>query len=494
MKIIADIRPEIAAFSSGALVMIFEILGSRILGSYVGTSLFVWTNVIALILWSLAAWYYYGWKIADRWAWLKTLSFLFLFCGFLFLSLPFIKDAVLVFITSIFTDVRFSSFFATLTLFVPVSFFLGMIQPIATKLRIKNLESTGSVIGRVGSIGTLWSILGTLAAGFFLIPFFGIINLLISLAFISFILSCIYDKRSFFIANIIWILLCISTLWLEYFSTQENTKNGVHFSETPYSHVTIKDDIINGQNVRNLFIDNVTHAGKYLESDELLYDYTKAYDLFHTFLPNAKEVVMFWGAAYSYPQSFIKTYPDKNIDVVEIDKDLTDLARQYFGLWEYKNMTIFHEDARVFLRNNTKKYDAILGDAFGSYFSIPYQLTTLETAKEKYNTLYDNGVVILNIIGSMTWEKARFVEAEYHTYQQVFPEVFIIPVRTPDTSQVQNIILIALKNPDKISYTTENPVMQEFLENIRFLDIPKDTPILTDNYAPVEYLISQLTK
>jgi hypothetical protein len=36
--------------------------------------------------------------------------------------------------------------------------------------------------------------------------------------------------------------------------------------------------------------------------------------------------------------------------------------------------------------------------------------------------------------------------------------------------------------------------MQEFLENIRFLDIPKDTPILTDNYAPVEYLISQLTK
>jgi spermidine synthase len=65
-------------------------------------------------------------------------------------------------------------------------------------------------------------------------------------------------------------------------------------------------------------------------------------------------------------------------------------------------MTIFHEDARVFLRNNTKKYDAILGDAFGSYFSIPYQLTTLETAKEKYNTLYDNGVVILNIIGSMT--------------------------------------------------------------------------------------------
>jgi len=85
-----------------------------------------------------------------------------------------------------------------------------------------------------------------------------------------------------------------------------------------------------GQRVRNLYIDNVTHAGRYLESDELLYDYTKAYHLFSTLLPDAQEVVMFGGAAYSYPQSFVKTYPDKNIDVVEIDKDLTKLAKKYF--------------------------------------------------------------------------------------------------------------------------------------------------------------------
>jgi len=78
-----------------------------------------------------------------------------------------------------------------------------MIQPIATKLHIKNLESTGSVIGRLGSIGTVGSIIGTMAAGFFLIPFFGVVNLLVALAFSCFILSLIHDKTSFIIANTI---------------------------------------------------------------------------------------------------------------------------------------------------------------------------------------------------------------------------------------------------------------------------------------------------
>ena len=45
-----DIRPELVAFCSGAFVMIFEILGSRVVGPYIGTSLFVWTSLIAIIL------------------------------------------------------------------------------------------------------------------------------------------------------------------------------------------------------------------------------------------------------------------------------------------------------------------------------------------------------------------------------------------------------------------------------------------------------------
>ena len=53
-----DIRPELVAFASGALVMIFEILGSRVVGPYIGTSLFVWTSLIAFILGALSLGHY----------------------------------------------------------------------------------------------------------------------------------------------------------------------------------------------------------------------------------------------------------------------------------------------------------------------------------------------------------------------------------------------------------------------------------------------------
>lgn len=96
------------------------------------------------------------------------------------------------------------------------------------------------------------------------------------------------------------------------------------------------------------------------------------------------------------------TYPDKNIDIVEIDPIMTQLAKKYFYLPDDTRLTTIHQDARVYLNSSDKKYDAILGDAFGSYFSIPFQLTTLEAVQKKYNMLTDNGVVILNIISAQT--------------------------------------------------------------------------------------------
>ena len=41
---------EIAIFICGAIVMIFELFGSRVLGPYFGTSIFVWTSLIGIIL------------------------------------------------------------------------------------------------------------------------------------------------------------------------------------------------------------------------------------------------------------------------------------------------------------------------------------------------------------------------------------------------------------------------------------------------------------
>jgi len=92
----------------------------------------------------------------------------------------------------------------------------------------------------------------------------------------------------------------------------------------------------------------------FLNSNELVYDYTKYYHLASHFNPTFKKTLMLGGAGYSYPKDFLLKYPEATIDVIEIDPMLTKLAKEYFNLKESPRLNIYHEDGRVFL-NKTQK-------------------------------------------------------------------------------------------------------------------------------------------
>jgi len=56
----------VSAAICGALVMVLEILGSRVIGPFFGVSLFVWTALITVTLLALAAGAALGGVLADR--------------------------------------------------------------------------------------------------------------------------------------------------------------------------------------------------------------------------------------------------------------------------------------------------------------------------------------------------------------------------------------------------------------------------------------------
>jgi len=180
------------------------------------------------------------------------------------------------------------------------------------------------------------------------------------------------------------------------------------------------------------------------------------------------------------------------MDVVEIDPTIIELAKKYFNLKSDPRLNIYDEDGRIFLNKNQKKYDVIFGDAFGSHFSIPYQLTTKEAVQKEFDALTDNGSVILNIISAINGPKGEFLRAEVATYKSIFPQVYIFPVSENKNGEiVQNIILVATKS------SKLNDFHGLKFDNIRFADylwkqiIPNDMPILTDDYSPVEYYINK---
>ena len=136
-------------------------------------------------------------------------------------------------------------------------------------------------------------------------------------------------------------------------------------------------------------------------SDDLVFEYTKFYRLYHHFSPAANKALLIGGGVYSVAHDFLKHNPEGTIDVVEIDPGLTEIAREYFNLKDDTRLKIYHEDGRTFLNTSEEQYDTIFMDAFNSHLSIPFQLATAETVTEIYESLADDGVVLVNIISGI---------------------------------------------------------------------------------------------
>jgi len=485
---------EIVVFVCGAVVMIFELVGSRVLGPYFGTSIFVWTSLIGIILGSLSLGYYLGGKIADKKPSLKNLS-LIIFLAAISISLTvLIKNFLLVILQNSFTDIRASSILASLSLFLPASVFLGMVSPYAVKLKIDNLNTSASTVGNLYAISTTGSIVGTFLSGFYLIPHFGtnklLIILSITLIIISLALSAKKDARIKLSIFAIVIIGWFAISKLNYIPP----KIGFIDIDTTYNRIWIYDriDLRTNRIVKMMGINNENHSSMFLDSDELVNEYTKYYHLAKHFNPNFKKTLMIGGAGYSYPKDFLHKYPEATIDVVEIDPKVTELAKKYFRLEESSRLTIYHEDGRVFLNKTQEKYDVIFGDAFSSHYSLPYQLTTKEAVQKEYNILNDDGIVILNIISAIEGERGKFLRAEYATYKNFFPQVYLFPVADSGNSNiVQNIILVALKSEKDQIFNDSDPKLNEYLQHLWKKTVDTDIPILTDNFAPVNYYINK---
>lgn len=467
--------------------MILEMVGSRVLSPYVGTSIIVWTSLIGIILGSLSLGYYLGGKIADIKASNKILSLLLFASALLIALTALIKTPVLSYIGTTFADIRTASIISTIILFAPASIILGMISPYTIKLKLKNLNATGRIVGNLYAISTIGSIIGTFLAGFYLIALFGDTALLLILALTLSITSLLaLTKKDVKLALAIIIITIISVIG---FVLSKDKNSNIIEIDTTYNHIKIYDtvNLSTGENIKMLQIGNGYHSAMSLENDELVFEYTKYYRLIDHFIPDLKSALMIGGGAYSYPQDFLKNHANATLDVVEIDPELTKIAKKYFNLKEDDRLKIYHEDGRTFLNKTKNSYDAILIDAFLSSLAVPHHLTTIENINNIYNSLNENGVVIANLISSIEEDSGKFLRAEYYTYKEIFPQVYVFPVQYPEAGEfTQNVILIALKSENPISLTSENKELNKYLSHIYKKEIANDMPLLTDDFSPVD--------
>ncbi|MBI9037837.1 MAG: fused MFS/spermidine synthase [Bacteroidales bacterium] len=484
---------EIIVFICGAVVMIFELVGSRILGPFLGTTIFVWTSLIGIILASLSLGYWLGGYFADKKPKIEFLSTIIFFSAALIIFTTIIQKYFLNHLPSFIYDIRLQSIIASIVLFAPASIFLGMVSPFTIKLKLKQLESTGKIAGKLYAISTFGSICGTFLAGFFFIPYFGHQNILFFLSALLLFISIILflSIRSKFKSGFA-ILFLVFLLVLKF--SIINQKASIIDVDTKYNRVMIYDanDYLSGKPVKYMRINNEYSGAMFLGSDELVFQYLKYYDLAKHFNPDFQQSLLIGGATYSYPKHFLNKFPKASIDVVEIDPELTKLAREYFQLSNDPRMKIIHEDGRTFLNNCSKKYDVVFIDAFKSQYTLPYQLTTREAVQKIYNILNVDGQAILNIISSIGGKSSLFLQAEYLTYKSVFPQVYLFAIQNMDNQeQLQSVVMIALKSEKIPNMNNSDSILNEYLKHILKNGIETTVPILTDEFAPVEFYMNK---
>jgi predicted membrane-bound spermidine synthase len=484
---------EITVFTCGAVVMIYEIIGSRILSPYIGTSTYVWTSLIGVILAALSLGYWLGGKIADRKPDIKILAAVIFLAGGAVAATILFKDIFLSFIARSSMLLEVKSVVAAVLLFAPASVLLGFVTPYAVKLKMLSLADSGKTVGRLYALSTVGSILGTFLAGFLLIPFVGSTRTLYLIGFCLIGLSLLLAPFALTKTNLTILILFIFGI----FTTELQgyllfRTNDLRDIDTEYNRVQIftLTDEASGRRVRALAIDpHFIQSKMYLDGDELASEYAKYYHLVRHFKPDFQTTLLIGGAGYSFPKDFLRVYPDKQIEVVEIDPQMTGLAKKYFNLRENPNLKIFHEDGRIFLnRAAENKYDAVFLDAFGSLFSVPFHLTTVEAASEISRVLKPGGVVIFNLGGAVKGKASRFLNAEIATYKQIFPQVLLFKVRPERADEeVQNLIIAASKSETPLNLQSADGGLSKILDNLYKQPLRLDEKILTDDLAPVEF-------
>ncbi len=105
-----------AAFVTGAIVMSFEMLGSRYLNPYFGSGIYTWAALISTVLIALTAGYFLGGSLADRTASPAVLALTVIIGSAYLLVLPSFAQAILEFVLASIDDIRAGSLIAALAL------------------------------------------------------------------------------------------------------------------------------------------------------------------------------------------------------------------------------------------------------------------------------------------------------------------------------------------------------------------------------------------
>ncbi|MDX2171475.1 MAG: fused MFS/spermidine synthase [Bacteroidota bacterium] len=404
----------ILSFIEGAVVMVAELCGAKLLAPIFGSSLYVWASVMGITLGALAIGYFYGGWLSDKSKTSKKkLEQILVLAALFILVMPVLSYYLVPRISYLpfLVGVVISTF--TL-LFLPV-FFLGATSPLFILLQTSETVSAGKASGTVYAISTAGGILSTFLCGFYLIPTLGLNVCLISFGLILFI-TTIFVFKFLKPVQLLCAAVCIY-LNLQFIKAPLN----IDFkADSVLGHLEVKTILSkNSDSVRLLTINNIVQTEMNMQTKQSVSEYVKILDTLITGFDNtsttlnvtAKKKALVLGLGGGLVANLLvgKNY---SVDGLEFDNRIIDAAKNYFYIDKHVNAVC--ADARYFLNHCTKKYDVIVVDIFKAE-EQPSHVLTLQSLNQLKNNLNQNAILLINWHGYISGNKGLGTTILYNT-------------------------------------------------------------------------------
>ena len=497
---------NVVVFVSGAVLMALEIVGSRVLAPYFGSSIFVWGSLISVVMAALSIGYYWGGRLSVHRPSYGRLLMLLLIPGMLIFVLPFVYPTVNEWVARIDFGSRLNPLIACSLYFLLPGVFLGTISPYVIRLAATELSTVGSTAGTLYAVSTCGSIFGTLLTAFYLIPLVGVSNIIhalgVTLAGLSLVVVPLVRLRSFSMVHAVTTLsVVLGSITIPWPPSAWARMKTLVEKDTFYHRIRVEED----DEARYMYFDHTLQSAMNLKDPTALrLIYSRYTSLGFAFRPDAKKMLLIGLGGGSIAKKVLKEFPSLEMDAVEIDPEVIEIAKSHFNVRESKNLRLYAQDGRLFLTRTQNRYDIILLDAYYKD-TIPFHLATKEFFELAHRKLTPNGILVANLISAITGPSGKIARAFVKTQHQVFPQSYVFAARRPDNvsiETVQNVIIIADKNKNRMDIkeilkrasTIDHSLFPEPIQDITVAyydgSLPdKDVPVLTDDYAPTDNLL-----
>ncbi|MBN1257004.1 MAG: fused MFS/spermidine synthase [Planctomycetes bacterium] len=515
---------KLVVFLCGATLMSMEMAGVRILNVYFGSVIQVWGAIIGVFLGALSLGYFIGGILADRWPRFNVLGLIIFIASLFVFLIPLIADPFCEYLQDLRgMDLRLQALLGSITLYFIPSVAMGMVSPFAVRLAARGMGDIGRVAGRLYALSTMGSIFGTFLAAFVLVEFMGNRAIILSLGVV--LLFCailsLNTAGGRVKAGVVGLLLMAGSMLGS--QLPDTIKLGgaeykrIEEFDSVYHHMRIlegpsrypdRDNL----DARMLTFNRQIQGGIEItgpERDEKIFTTTGYTEMLHLGIPFRdvvpERVLVIGCGAGTGPMTLHQDYPGiKRIDVVDIDPAVFSVARKYFRFPENSPggvITSNLQDGRIFIRQaEEKSYDYVIVDAYSAGGQIPFHLITREFMEEVKRILTPEGVMVLNIISSVSGKHSRLYQAVVKTLRPVYGEGVHVFPRSYRIEYPSNIIIVCTGNGRKIGrgeleYRCQGDLVKRdillryVLTMLEEVEEAEDAPMLTDDFCPVDSMV-----